>query len=295
LPYQAFMLWFLLALNTALFTACGDALSKHYLRHLGTPSMVMARILGPSVIFLPVLLFWPWPELSQSFWKTIAILYPLETIAILCYMEAIRISPLSLTVPYLAFTPAFIILTGYVILGEKLSTAGTFGIFLIVCGSYFLNLSLARYGFWHPLKAIFKERGSVLMLLVAFIYAFTSVLLKVAIKHSERFFFAIFYYGFLGIFVALALTLFCRQTPWTVFKNAPKGASLVSISQAVAAVCHVWAISLAPAAYMIAVKRLSVLFGVVIGGIFFGEKAFGERLFGAILMLAGVFLIALSG
>lgn len=37
------------------------------------------------------------------------------------YMTAIQESPLSLTIPYLAFTPAFMIFTGYMISVKRLS------------------------------------------------------------------------------------------------------------------------------------------------------------------------------
>ena len=65
------------------------------------------------------------------------------------YMRAIRESPLSLTLPYLAFTPVFNILTGYIFLGEQVSSAGMAGIVLVVCGAWLLNLdaaSIARTG-----------------------------------------------------------------------------------------------------------------------------------------------------
>ena len=289
------MLWLFLALATALFTAAGDAFSKHYLRPFGSPNMALARVLGPTLLFLPLLLIWPWPPLTGRFWLTLAVLYPLETVAMLCYMEALRCAPLSLTVPYLAFTPAFIIVTGYLILGERLSPQGVGGIFLIVLGSYFLHLGKVREGFWAPFKATFRERGSRLMLLVAFIYSLTSVLLKLGLRYSERFFFAFFYYAFLGLFMAPLLMILFKANPLRVARASPRGFLLVAGAQSAAVVCHVWALSLAPTAYMIAIKRLSVLFGVVIGGLFFKEEAFGVRLLGTGLMVAGVFLIALAG
>lgn len=288
-------MWFFLALATAFFTASGDAFSKHYLRRFGSPNMALARALGPTFCLLPFLLWWPWPEISSKFWLTLALLYPLETLAMLCYMEALRVSPLSVTVPYLAFTPAFIILTGRLILGEKLSPAGILGIFLIVAGSYFLHLGEIRKGILAPFRATFREKGSWLMLLVAFIYSITSVFLKVGIQQSERFFFAFFYYSFLGLFMGFFLKVFFGADPRPLLRSCPKGFFLVAASQSAAVVCHVWALSLAPTAYMIAIKRLSVLFGVLIGGLFFKEAAFRARLFGAALMVSGVFLIAVKG
>ncbi len=283
-----------MALSTAFFTATGDVLTKVYLRPLGTANMALGRVLAPIFFLLPLLLTQKWPSLDPTFWKTLFCLLPLETAALLCYMEALRVSPLSLTVPFLAFTPAFMILTGGLILGESLHMQGIIGILLIVLGSYSLHLKSLKAGWLAPIKAIFYERGSVLMLMVAFLYSITSVLGKLAVKHSNPFFFACFYYVVHGIFATLVLGLILRVFPWRLVRKSPKGVLWVGLTQTLMVITHMWAISLAPAAYMIAVKRLSVLFGVIMGGLFFGEEDLGSRLFGAALMVIGVFLIALS-
>ncbi len=288
------MFWFLLALITSFFTAASDALTKLYLRPLGTYKMAIGRVLAPIFFLFPLLIFQKWPHLDCTFWKTLGILLPLETSALLCYMEALRISPLSLTVPFLAFTPAFMIITGALILNENLSLQGIIGIFFIVFGSYSLHLKALRISWFAPFIAIFRERGSILMLLVAFIYSITSVLGKLAIQHSNPLFFASFYFIVHGVFSSLLLSLFFQAYPWKVIRKTPKGVLMVGLTQTIMVITHMWAISLAPAAYMIAVKRISVLFGVVMGGLIFKEEDIKNRLFGATVMVIGVFLIVLA-
>jgi drug/metabolite transporter (DMT)-like permease len=55
--------------------------------------------------------------------------------------------------------------------------------------------------------------------------------------------------------------------------------------------CHMMAIAQVEAAYMIAIKRISLLFGVLYGAWWFGERDIPERLAGAAIMVAGVFVI----
>jgi uncharacterized membrane protein len=55
------------------------------------------------------------------------------------------------------------------------------------------------------------------------------------------------------------------------------------------------ALTMALVPYVIAVKRLSAVFGVLIGALLFKESGLAERLFGTALMVAGVFFIALLG
>jgi drug/metabolite transporter (DMT)-like permease len=47
---------------------------------------------------------------------------------------AIRDHPLSLTLPYLAFTPVFVIAVAWVLLGEEVSPLGAAGVGLVVAG-----------------------------------------------------------------------------------------------------------------------------------------------------------------
>ena len=61
------------------------------------------------------------------------------------------------------------------------------------------------------------------------------------------------------------------------------------------AVLHGFAISLTKAAYMISVKRLSVLIGFAYGWLIFKEKDLPVRLIGTVLMVAGAALITIWG
>ena len=288
------MLWFPIALTTAFSSAATDALIKAYMGSLGTFNMVLGRVISPIIFLLPVLFMQKWPHLDFLFWKTLVIMLPLETLALILYMEAIRVSPLSLTVPFLAFTPAFMIITGRIILGEQLKAGGILGIFMIVIGGYSLHLKSIGKGWLAPLQAVIKEKGSVLMLGVSLIYSVNAVLGKLAIHHSTPLFFGAFYFIVHGIFASLVLALFFQAYPWDVMRRAPKGVLFTGLAQSIMILTHTWAISLAPAAYMIAVKRMSVLFGVLMGCIFFKEKELASRLLGAVLMVAGVFIIASS-
>ena len=66
---------------------------------------------------------------------------------------------------------------------------------------------------------------------------------------------------------------------------------LIGASQALMALCHFKAVSMILVAYMISVKRLSLLLSVVFGNLFFHEEHLKARLFGSSLMVAGVVLI----
>src|ERR1700687_4180208 len=70
--------------------------------------------------------------------------------ATLLYLSALQASPLSLCVPFLAFTPILLIGTGYLILGELPSTAKLAGVVLVVVGSLVMHRKLVAVSWFEP-------------------------------------------------------------------------------------------------------------------------------------------------
>ncbi|MBW2080041.1 MAG: EamA family transporter [Deltaproteobacteria bacterium] len=303
------MNWFPTALLTALATATGDTILKARFSHLSPDSMAIVKSTAPMPFLLPLLLAISWPETDLVFWQTVGLLVPFEILALLLYMQALKVSPLSLSIPFLAFTPVFIVLTGWLVLDEKVTTGGLLGILCTVTGAYVLHIKSSRKGLLEPFRAIAKEQGSRLMLSVAGIYSLTSVLGKKAIQHSDPIFFACFYFVLLGIVTPLSLGALRwatngfgshnkQSTLWS-FKKAGRNSWgawwVVGLAQTIMVLSHMWAIHLITAAYMIAVKRTSLIFSIIYGKLIFKEKEIAQRLAGASLMVLGVGLIVLAG
>ena len=62
---------------------------------------------------------------------------------------------------------------------------------------------------------------------------------------------------------------------------------------AIMVITHFMAIAQIEAAYMIAAKRTSLLFGMLYGAMLFGERHLGRHLVAGALMVAGVAAISL--
>jgi drug/metabolite transporter (DMT)-like permease len=287
---RKFMIWFPLSLSAAFSLATVDAMTKRFFSDRSPYEMAMIRLtytvpwLACSFFFIPLAM----PD--AGYFLAVASAAPLEICATYCYMKAIKVSDLSLTLPFLAFTPAFIILTGRILLGEKLNLTGITGIFLIVVGSYCLNISSLSHGIFSPIKAVFREPGSRLMLLVSFIYSITSVIGKIGVLHSNPYFFGSTYFIALTLLMA-ALMPFMPRITVRRDKTLHLQGVLIGAIYAVMVFSHMLAISQVAAAYMVSVKRTSLLFGILYGAWWFKEKKITERLLGAVIMLAGVFLI----
>ncbi len=290
------MHWISLTLLSAFFLATADTLSKRYLSHYRPGELVLVRFGVAGMLLLPLLLWEPWPSLPPVFWGWIAVAMPLELLAMWLYMQAIRSSPLSLTLPYLAFTPAFNTLTAYLVLGETVTLSGFSGILLIVFGAWLLNLQATQnasgLNILAPFRAITRERGSRLMLMVAALYSLTSVTGKGALLHATPAFFGPFYFVALG---ATSLLLFASRdvSTWRALGRHPWAHLAIGACMGVMVVTHFYAIEHIEVAYMIAVKRTSLLFGLLYGAWLFKETGLLKNLVAGMLMVLGVFLIVM--
>jgi drug/metabolite transporter (DMT)-like permease len=290
------MEWLPLTLLCAFSLASADALSKS-LTDYTAQELVVVRFGASAVILSPLLMVYPVPSIAPAFWGWIAVLLPLEIAAMQLYMRAIQDSSLAVTLPYLAFTPVFVVATGYLILGEQVTWTGLGGICLVVSGAWLLNLRTSGIGngpwrWWMPLRAIIQERGSRLMLAVALIYSMTSAMGKAALQHVTVAFFGPFYFCLLGATTLIIFSL-ARPRTITVLWRRPGRNLLLGALMAVMIISHFAALQQVEVAYMIAVKRTSMLFGILYGALLFREARLGWNLLAGSIMVSGVALIAL--
>jgi uncharacterized membrane protein len=281
-------MWALYSLLSAFTWASSDAFAKRAMqRGVDGPRILFCRYALSVPVLLPVL-HAGLPALDRTFWLLHAPWIPLETTALYLYIHAIRVSPLSLTLPFLALTPAFLVFTGWAFLGETVGRSGLAGIGLVVAGSYVINLAHAERDLLGPFKAIFRERGTGLMVIAAALYSLTSLIGKVLVQHSSPAYFSLHY--------AIVMSLVLAPGGLRGQRGPPSrgGVGLVVLS----ALCfslmilfHMLAIETATVAYMIALKRLSGTFGVIYGRVFFQERTLGQRLAGSVIMVVGALLI----
>jgi drug/metabolite transporter (DMT)-like permease len=287
--------WILFGLLSALSLATNNALlKKTFVKHNEYVVTWLAYFVT-MILLLALLPLISIPRIGSGFYGAFLIGLPLEIIAIVLYIKALKYSPLSLTLPFLSLTPVFLIVVSYLLVGETVSALGALGIVCITIGGYTLNIREFRKGIFQPFAAIFRERGSVYMILVAFIYSITASLGKKAIAHSSPMFFAVVYLT--GFFLLLTpVTLYLTRKEWKLVSCCEilRAALLPGICEFVATVSYVMGLSLTKVAYFVSVRRLSVLIAVLYGFILFKESGIGERFLGASMMLAGFVLLALA-
>ncbi len=288
------MNWLTIALACAGFTALCDAVSKQIMKD-NDEWLTGTVILGiGSVLLLPLFLSLELPPVTPELIVLLIVAWPLEIAAYYWFLSAIRMAPLSLTVPLLAFTPVFTLFISEITLNEAVSVQGGIGVMIVTLGAYLLNADLIRGHILAPIRALVSNPGSRRMLLVACIWSFTSALGKKGVMlYGPLPFGLVLMFGVCVSFTIISVVRLVTSQVKPVLK--PQYVWLVPLGGLFIAgmeITHFVSISMAPVAYMISVKRLSLVFGVILGRLFFKEVNIRYRLLGAFVMVTGVFLIS---
>ncbi len=280
------MLWLLFAILSALFESLKDLFSKKSLKDTDEYVVAWALPCFALPFLIPALVVTGIPHLGERFWLALLSGASLYVVTLILYMRAIRISDLSITVPMLTFTPLFMLMTSPLLVGEFPDWNGLIGILLIVCGSYLLNINEKAHGYFAPFKALVRDNGARLMLLVAFIWSITSNIDKIGLQNSSPLFWVIA----VDTVAAILLLPVVKRAEITKISGLLK----IGFFGGLTAIAQMTAISLTLVAYVISVKRTSAIIGVLSGHLVFKESGLRERLCGVIVMVVGVMFITLK-
>jgi drug/metabolite transporter (DMT)-like permease len=287
--------WLPLTLLCAFSLASADALIKGALTDYSARELAFVRLTLSGLLVSPLLWGHSFTGLPLAFWLWVGAIVPIEILAMLLYNRAIRDYPLSQTLPYLAFTPVFVTLTGYLLLGEAISARGLAGILLVVAGAWLVNFRLVSWRAWRswfsPLIHIFQHPGSQMMLAVALLYSITSVGGKGAMQYMAPELFGPFYFLLVGLALIPLLGLGTPARLQRVWRK-PLPVLGTAALMGLMLITHFIALQRVEVAYMIAVKRTSLLFGMLYGALLFKEAGLGGHLLAGVVMLCGVGLIA---
>jgi drug/metabolite transporter (DMT)-like permease len=201
--------------------------------------------------------------------------------------------------PFLGLTPVFTIFTGWMLRGETISMTGILGIFIVFIGT--IGIDTKSIKDWITLggKRVFRDKGVLLVIIVALLYSVSSVYDKTATLLSDPYTFV--WYSAIIRAIALMLIWYGRNSSFSVPKTG-HGFSLthfslfggLGVSFAAEALFQMFALQTGLVAYVIAIKRLSILMTSLVGMIAYKEVFSWGRLSGAVLIVLGAGIIYMS-
>jgi uncharacterized membrane protein len=205
---------------------------------------------------------------------------------------ALKVSPISLCVPFTAFAPVTVLIAGYLVLSEMPTLIGLMGIGLILIGGVLMHRKLFAVSWKAPIEAMVKEKGSRYMLLSVLIAAVFTPIEKQLILMSDALT-AVFYYG-AGTLVAFwILCLVLRAPIKQVLKQKPGWAMVCGLLDASMMLAQFVAVMFLPVVITNCIKRAGIVLTVLAGWLFFREREIADRLIGSLAMVGGIALFYL--
>ena len=217
----------------------------------------------------------------------------LITIVMWLYFRALQISPLSMCVPFLAFTPVFLIPSTYVILGQKPEPIKLLGVFLIVAGSLAMHRQLFAIGWLAPVKAVLENKGSRYMLIVALIFSLTNPLDAKLVKMSDVFTESFAY----GIGLCISFYLLANSQRGDLAAAARGNVTWIALAglfDAVSLLFQLASYAYIPVVITVSIKRAGIVLSVLAGWLFFREREITDKVIAASVMFCGVLILYLK-
>lgn len=213
----------------------------------------------------------------------------LDSLANLLYLSAIKGGNLSKIIPMLCFIPVIQVFVTPVLIHENLSATGIMGVMVVVAGSYLLNVENFE-GILSPVKSAFNDKSSMMMLSSALLWGITSSFHKMGIKETN----ALFWGGCETGLMCLILFPFAARTGGLSLA-AVKKTFVPGFFSSLSVLSYYFAIALGPVAYVSSVRRLGVLFTMILGIAVLKEPARIFGFAGGVIMIAGAVIISMFG
>ncbi|MBK9330975.1 MAG: EamA family transporter [Ignavibacteria bacterium] len=291
------MTWFWLAIFSALLSATAAILQKKVLSELKALDFTLILSAVVAALSTPLLAFTGTEGLNADSMLYLLVKSVLNALAFLCIMTALKNLEIGRTLPLLAASPMIIALLAFIILGEMLSAYEIIGMTLIVAGTFILELK-KNESLLRPFH-VFKSPGYHRIIFAALILISASAVMDkfilVKFKISPILFVVIQNYFFLIIF--LIIYLFTRKFSGEKIFTKERSKYLVITILIIAIVtigyrlAQIESTKLAPVGIVISLKRLSVLFAVLIGAKLFKEESYMKKVAATILIVTGAMLI----
>jgi drug/metabolite transporter (DMT)-like permease len=289
----------LLVLAASVASSGFDLFRKMLVRDLAPVPMVFLLATASVPLFGAAVIFGGPVGVQDAYWWPALGSVVLNVVANLTFLEAVRISPLSVTVPLLSLTPVFTALLGFGLLGERLEPLQIAGIVLVVIGAFWLNVGMTRgedsgTERLSPARSFLSQPGAWMMAGTALLLSLTIPLDKLAVNHANPPFHGLILTAGIALGTLIVLAV---QNRWGELAGLRRGwlpFLLALASSTLALGFQLVALKFVFVSLIETLKRgIGNLLAVILGRAVFHEPLTPSKVGAALLMAAGVALILL--
>lgn len=280
----------LLALIAALFSSLKGIARKHVSIDFSSVEIgYIGQVYG--AVLLSPLAIWRYLEVGMKLKPGVLTALLISTIVIISstylYIEALRITDISVTEPLRNTSPIFVALLEPLILGIDFKTLILGAAFLGSAGAYIL---VAKDSLLTPLENM-KNKGALISVLVAFILAIYSIAQRFGATNTDPFLFI--YLSYITSLIGFWIWKRRESEGIKLESYFRKDVFALGTVTAFGVIAGIFAYSTISASEVTVIKQTSAVFGVLIGGRFFKEDDLTRKLIGAVVIMLGVLFVAL--
>lgn len=291
------MEWYWLALISAVLSAAAAILQKKVLFEI--PALNFSLIVSFFIAIFSTFLIDSNTFKSVNSFSFLVLIAKsiINASAFLCIMIALKNLDISRTLPLLAASPMIIALLAFFFLGENLNLQEISGMLLIISGTYVLELK-PNEKIFNPFRIFIYSKFHKVILLALLLISVSSILDKILLTNFKLppvTFLIIQNYLFLFIFLILWVFILKKSPEKNLLTGFSKNILILIAVIALVTICYRWlqfeSTKNAPVGLVISIKRLSVLFAVLIGSKLFKEENYLRKSIATVLIVSGAILI----
>jgi drug/metabolite transporter (DMT)-like permease len=250
-----------------------------------------------TVLFGFILFVYPVKDITVLGWAFVVLSAVVHFFYQLFLCRTYELGDMSLTYPIVRSSPVFVLLMGVLFLREIPSKLALVGIFVVVLGVQVMNLKNLSFS---GLKSHFKNIDGKVMAaagMTAFFSACYAIIDKKGVLHMDPVLFFYIFFALSGfMFLGYLLSMKERRKHFFERLNRDKfKITLAAVLEFSSYVLILFAFRMSKVAYIIALRQISVVFGVLYGIWFLKERYGKVRLVGSLVIFLGIFLITFFG
>lgn len=290
-------MWFYIALATSLISAVSIILNKRILKGVSPSVLTWCTLVLATPIIAIFAIKEGIPNLNILFLIGVVGSVIFYTISQITQYGAMKIADLSAIYPLVSLGPIFTLLVAFLPpLNEKPGLIAIVGILVTLFGTYVLNVSNAKEGLLKPIKMLFENKASVLMIFSVLVGSVVMVFDKLAINNTlpKNTTFALLIENILVI-VGLLPILYLRNKNFAkeIFNNK-KIFIILGVLNAFSTILAFSATGGGNVGIVSAIFKAQLLFVLLFSFLVFKDRPKLETIIGSIIMILGVVLIKIG-
>ncbi len=250
-----------------------------------------------TVLFSFVLIFYPLHTVDPWGWFFIVVSAFAHFFYQVFLCRTYELADMSLTYPIVRSSPIFLLLMGLVFLREIPSWAAVAGVLVVVLGVLIIHQKDLTLSSFHKMIRSIDRRVMALAVLTAFASACYAVVDKKGVLMLQPFLFFYLMFALSG-FLFLIYLLFLKERRNRYFELLARDKYwivLAALLEFSSYILILYAFRISKVAYIVSLRQISVVFGVLYG-IWFLHESYGRvRFVGSSIIFCGVFLITAFG